>query len=289
MEQCPTRRRLLAGAALGMLGMPAMARSWQPDRVTLPFLPANAEPFRHYFYELVELLMRRTEADDGPYVIERFVHPQSNDRAIEALRTKTGPNLLWAGAGRKRESVMRPIRISLLGELNSYRLLLIRAEDEHKFAHVQQLENLRQFKAGMGQNWPDTEFVRCSRLPVVTSLHHRLLFAMLAGRRFDYYPRGLYEVWHEERTWAPSGLMIEPHLMLHWDVPIYFYVHPDHASLAARIERGLKLLMADGSLARLMLSYPLFEKGLREIENPQRVLIRLTQRCDSSPSPHPAM
>ncbi|MFP5393583.1 MAG: hypothetical protein ACLGI6_18875, partial [Gammaproteobacteria bacterium] len=83
--------------------------------------------------------------------------------------------------------------------------------------------------------------LQASGLPVVTSLKRSSLFAMLAVKRFDYFPRGLFEVWAEAAMPENRGLTIENSLMLYYEMPLYFWVRRDNVALAKRLERGLKL------------------------------------------------
>ena len=93
---------------------------------------------------------------------------------------------------------------------------------------------------------------------------------MPANKRFDYFPRGLYEVWGEQKVNADKNLVIEDSLMLYYPAPIYFFVNKKNVALANRIERGLRIAMQDGSFDKLFFSIPGFTEGLSEITNPSR-------------------
>jgi hypothetical protein len=138
---------------------------------------------------------------------------------------------------------------------------------------VRTLADLSQFTAGAGENWPSTAVLRANGLPVVTSIGYEQLFAMLAARRFDYMPRGVYEAWFEERQ--HSGLVIEQGLFLHYSVPFYFFTSRDNPALAQRIERGLHAALADGSFDRLFRSIPSFRRSLDEIHAGKRRVLAL--------------
>jgi hypothetical protein len=78
---------------------------------------------------------------------------------------------------------------------------------------------------------------------------------MLAAGRFDAFSRGVTEILTEYdygRRRVP-GLAMEPHLLLHYPLPVYFWFSPDDAGRrrAARVEAGLRAMAADGSLRRL--------------------------------------
>lgn len=114
-----------------------------------------------------------------------------------------------------------------------------------------------------------------SKLPVVSVVEPEMLFNMLAAKRFDYFPRGLYEVWEEQIVHADKGLVIETSLLLHYSSPVYFFVNKKDVQVANRIERGLKIAKADGSFDRLLHGVYGAQNGFDEIKNPKRKRIEL--------------
>jgi hypothetical protein len=194
----------------------------------------------------------------------------------ELKRQNTGIiDVLWATTNKELETDLLPIRISLLKDLTNYRLFLIRKDDQEKFNQVKNLNDLRKFKAGQGVRWTDTDILIANDLPVTTSPLFEPLFNMLLGKRFDYFPRGLYEIWAEEELFKNKGIGVEQHLMLHYVTMKYFFVNKNNPQLADRIERGLKIAIADGSFDQLFYSIPGFKRGYDEIANKERLVIKL--------------
>ena len=71
-----------------------------------------------------------------------------------------------------------------------------RAQDAEKaFAGVQSLPALRALRAGQGADWPDTDILKASGLPVEATMLYDDLFTKLIAGRIDYFPRSLLEVW----------------------------------------------------------------------------------------------
>jgi hypothetical protein len=182
---------------------------------------------------------------------------------------------MWDGSNKQREEELLPVRISLLRQLNDYRVFLIRAEDIDKFHAIKSLDDLRKLSAGAGVNWPSTDILRANGLPVVTSIAYEYLFPMLEVRRFDYMPRGIYEAWYEQRIHAAKGFVIEDSIFLHYSVPFYFFVNRDDTRLAERIERGLRIAMRDGSFDTLFNSFPAFRRSEAEISAGKRRIFEL--------------
>lgn len=245
-------------------------------QLTVPPFEQSTASQAIYFYKLLDLALTKTQATDGAFTVNLYPEAFSIDRFLAALKNDTLVNIVWTTNNLKRNEELLPIRVSLLGELNNYRLLLIRKEDQEKFSQVNTIEQLRKLRAGLGSQWPDTEIMQKNNFHVVTSVTHDSLFKMLEAKRFDYFPRGLYEIWNELKLQQAKNFIIEPHLMLYYELPFYFFVNKNNRKLAERIERGLKLAIADGSFEQLLLSIPGFKQGYDEQFNTNRTLIRLT-------------
>ncbi len=243
--------------------------------VTQP-LEVTAQTHEIYFYKLLELALQKTADTDGPYQLERYKRILSNQRYIAEVSREDGMiDVTWTMINPEREEKLLPIKISLLRGMNSYRVFLIRKEDAQKFQAIKTLDELKQYSAGSGSAWPDTRILQANGLPVITSAHYELLFTMLERKRFDYFPRGVYEVWNEQKTQENKGFVVEETLMFHYPAPIYFFVNKKNTKLAQRIERGLQIAIADGSFDKLFFSTPGFEQGYKEINNQNRRVFHL--------------
>ena len=227
-----------------------------------------------FFPQALELALSKTAERDGTFKLSFYPRALNSARALSMLK-KGEVDVIWTMSDPERERDFIPVRISLLRGLSSHRIFLIRAEDRQKFASVKNLDQLRQFTAGVGALWPDTDVLRANDLPVTTASSYELLFNMLIGKRFDYIPRGLYEVWDEFEIHKDRGLVIEESLMLHYKGPNYFFVNRNNPALAERIDRGLRLAIEDGSLDALFMSFSSFSKGMAVMENPNRRLFHL--------------
>ena len=72
---------------------------------------------------------------------------------------------------------------------------------------------------------------------------------MLLAGRFDLLPRGVGEVFGEfdARHKDMPRLVIEPKLLLFYPYPYLYFFAPSQMALAARVEKGLRAMKADGS------------------------------------------
>jgi hypothetical protein len=247
--------------------------SADPLRVVIPPWGTNAQNM--YFPKLLMLAFEKTKATDGAVEIQVYPGGLSSARFIADLKNKNTVDVIWDGTNAQREQELLPIYISLLKNLNEYRLLLIRKDDQKKFNAIASLDDLRKMKAGSGTDWPSTEILRSNGLPVLTVGNASLLFSMLQAKRFDYMSRNLSEIWGEADAFEKNGLAIENTLILRGGVPFYFFVNKDNTKLAERIERGLKIAIADGSFDQLFFSTPGFKRGADEIALARRRVLQL--------------
>src|SRR5690606_4120184 len=126
-----------------------------------------------------------------------------------------------------------------------------------------------------GAQWVDAAVMRNNHLPYIASPGYGRLFRMLSAGRFDYFSRGLYQVYGEIENYAELDLVVEPTLMLSYPNTVYFFVREDNQALAERIEKGLLLARKDGSLDALFQSIPRFQRALAELANHQRRVLEL--------------
>lgn len=252
--------------------------SQTPQKLYVTMPPPEKSSIAHgqYFSKLLELALQKTQATDGDFELKHATDAYTSKRLLaELIRGENATNIIWTSTSKAREQQLLPIKISIVRGLNSYRVFLIRKADQEKFHGIHSLTDLRKLQAGQGAQWPDSEVMVSNDLPLVTAAQSDLLFDMLASKRFDYFPRGLYEVWSEQELNADKGLIIEDSLMLHYPAPIYFFVNKKDTLLADRIERGLRIAMEDGSFESLFFSIPSFKRGYEELQHSSRQTLEL--------------
>ncbi len=144
-------------------------------------------------------------------------------------------------------TVRFPLDMGLIG----WRVFLIRAADAPAFAKVHTVDDLKKLQAGQGHDWPDTQILLASGLPVQTSSSYPSLFEMLRVGRFDYFPRSVTEVWDEVKSRPEMKIAVEKTLVLQYPSAFYFFVHKQDKALADVLEAGLRVAQKDGSFRKL--------------------------------------
>lgn len=248
----------------------------EPRRLVAPLY--ETENIRHdtyYYSRLLRLALDRTEAEYGPY---QLVAPDVMlvDDRLKASITQGYVDVAWFTTTAATEQKLRAIKVPLLGEINHYRLLLIRREDQPRFARVESLEDLRRFTGGISDQWPDAAVMEANDLPFVSATGYDRLFRMLSAGRFDYFSRGLYQIAGEVGLFPQLDLAIEQTLMLAYPNHVYFFVRREDEQLAERLEKGLQRARDDGSWQALFESIPRFQWAQEELQNHQRRVLSLT-------------
>lgn len=228
----------------------------------------------YYFYRLLQLALDKTATKWGKAQIKMLPYRLEDKRLRTELAHGT-VDVLWSPTSTEFERRLTPVRISLLKELNNYRLLLIRKDDQARFSSVKSLDDLRQLKGGMSPQWTDAAIMQHNRLTLVLAVGYGKLFKMLAAKRFDYFSRGLYQIQSEVNFYPELELKIEQELMLSYPNPVYFFVNKNDKKLAQRLSEGLKIAQEDGSFDALFNSIPRYQWGIEQLQNRQRRVIEL--------------
>lgn len=217
--------------------------------VRVPKHEALQDPQIRYVLLLLRLAMERSghKIDIQP---SRNMMVQSR-ALLELARPEPTLDVFWTMTNPEREQQLLPVRIPLDRGLLGWRLLLVRKADLGRWANLRTLAQLAALQAGQMGDWPDTAILRANGLKVQTGTHFESLFGWLAEGRFDYFPRSVLEIGPEAIEHAERGLAIEPHLLLHYPAPLYFFVSPARPQLHEQLNQGLEALVADGTLERL--------------------------------------
>ncbi|WP_163133950.1 transporter substrate-binding domain-containing protein [Agarivorans sp. Alg241-V36] len=225
-----------------------------------------------YFIDLLNLVLTKTEQELGPFRLASSKATMSQDRSLLQLQNNNGIDVVWTMSTAEREEALLPIRIPLLKGLLGQRLLMIRQQDIARFAKVESLEDLQAFSAGQGSGWPDNKILQANQIEVVEGMNYQGLFGMLQRQRFDYFPRGINEIFDELEQHKSENFVAEPHLVISYRAPIYFFVSKQNSELAARIEQGLWIAFSDGSFDVLFSHYQ-YDKLANELKS--RSVIKL--------------
>ncbi len=224
--------------------------------VRVPQNEGNVDTRSLYFIDLLKLALDKTITKYGPYRLVMADLKMQQDRALNWIEQEKIIDLYWSMTDKNRETKLLPVRIPLMKGLLGYRIFIINKDDQEKFDRINTIGDLKKLTAGQGHDWPDVDILQANNLNVVSFSNYEGSFKMLKARRFDYYPRGVGEIFPEIEARKEMGLTVEKHLLLRYPAPIFYFVNRKNLPLAARIEEGLRMAISDGSFNRLFFNHP---------------------------------
>ncbi len=245
---------------------------------------ATTDDAKEYKYQVLHLILEKTEKTDGPFKIQAPQQELPQARDFEMVKQGYVDVILTA-TSREREQELHPIRIPFEKGLYGYHIFIINESDQPKFSAVRTLADLQKLWAGQNEIWPETKIFRANGLNVVATAGYRELFTMLKERRFDYFPRTAAEPWRELVDMNIPGLVVEKDLLIYYPVPGYIFTAKNNLKLANRLERGLKMAIADGSFDKLFHNNIYMKEALERGNLKNRRLFKLEDNSLSEETP----
>ncbi|GLX77884.1 hypothetical protein tinsulaeT_12240 [Thalassotalea insulae] len=221
---------------------------------------AEADIAHGYFIQLISLALT---ASTPKYPATSFQVIDIN--RITQMRTlnllaQGSVDVFWSGTNKAREAQFIPIRIPLFQGLLGYRLSIIHQDNLAMFNKLlKQPDQLKSLTACQGEHWPDSDILESNGYKVSRIVRFDSMYAMLAFKRCDYFPRAIFEGYSELEVIKKKfpKLVVFDQLILHYPFAIYFFVNKNNPELAQQLTYGLNQLINDGRLMQFMKSHPL--------------------------------
>lgn len=245
-------------------------QSWPAEVVRYPAIEDSADKRSDYPIALLELALKKS---GSTATLQSTSARVSKSRALYLLETGVEVDVVWTMTSVDREKRFLPVRIPIYKGLGSYRLLLIRRDDQAKFSALKDEAALKQQMMSQMHDWVDAEVLRQNKFKVLNASSYQSLFQMLLHSRVDAVPRSVLEIVAEQQFFASQGLHIETDWVLHYPGAVYFFVSNKNPVLAEKIETGLRLALKDGSFDLLFQKY--FVQQLQEMKLSKRRLVEL--------------
>lgn len=211
----------------------------------------------NYPLQLLRLSLDKTKEKYGDYKIEYSSVLYKRNRALRELQSGSKLNVYSAPSRKEWEDSAAPVYFPIYKGLLNYRRLLINKNDAQKFQRINNIEQLKLFRSGVGRQWSTTNILTDNNFNIVTSSSYEGLFGMLSLNRFDYYLRGINEIYYEfeARSMKYPNMIIEDTMVLNIPMPVFLFVSPQNTRLHARIKEGLWMMHDDGSFDELFNQY----------------------------------
>ena len=204
------------------------------------------EPWTEYIIELLTTALAKAPGQTPDQLHWVDIH-MNQDRAFSMLRSSQSLDVYWSMTSAAREQGVLSVRIPLMKGLLGYRLLIIRKDSIDQLARVRTLADLKNISIGQGLDWPDTAIMSAAGLRIVTSSSYDTLYRMLKAGRFDGIALGANEIDDELAKQHDPAFVIEKTITIAYPAPVFFFVTPRKKELATRIEKGLHIMLEDGS------------------------------------------
>ncbi len=259
--------------------------AYSMDEIRL--VPGQSEKDTRHNYpnRILKAALDVTIETDGPYTFAYAPGPMARKRALDELKSGVLINVFEAPTQEEWEQTLTPIRIPVRKGLLGYRLLLVKKGNLNKFRELKTIEELKTFKAGLGAQWSTTIVMKALGFSIVKGLKYEGLFAMLNENRFDYFPRGINEVYEEfeSRKAKYPEMRIEPTKVLYFTTPTYFFVSPRYPKLADRIKRGLLAIIENGVMDKEF--YLEFGDYIEQSQLENRLILKVKNKLLSNETP----
>lgn len=224
-------------------------------RVTSP--RSDQDKRRIYSTTLLEMILESTREDFGEYRIRFFPEDCTRARELHEIASGENINVCVVPTSSEWESKAIAIRIPVMKGLMGYRLFLVDRAKAGQFTELRTLEDFKKLRAGYGCRWPITAVLHKQGFCIVGSNGYEELFHMLRANRFDYFARGLNDIFmeYETRPGLAEDVVIEGGHAMYLAMPVYIFVSPAYPEVASRLRAGFERIMADGSFDRLFARY----------------------------------
>ncbi len=212
------------------------------------------------YLAFITLAADLTVDEYGDYEIKPSA-PFEQGRAFASLNEPEQINIMIAGIDSQKEQLANTIYIPLERGLAGFRLCLVKGANKEAFSHINTLGDFRkaQLSIGVGAHWPDKGILDLNRIPVTTSPIEQALYSMLNVGRFACLSRSVTEVAESINTQPDADIAIEENIAFIYPLADFIYISKTETRLAERIEKGLKLAIANEQF------YTLFEKHYKHL------------------------
>lgn len=228
----------------------------EATKVIHPADEEKGDPRFNDVKEILRLALEKTVVEFGPFELLASSQHTNGLRYLNNLANGSDLNVVWSSTTEDKERNYLPIRIPLRKGLLGYRLLLVHKDKQALLKDVKNLEDLKKFTVGQGVGWDDVKLYETNGIAVVEAKYSNL-FRMLSYKRFDFFPRGINEIFTEldKESAQNPDLVIDENLLIHYPWPYYFFVSKSNPQLQKRLELGLRKMIKDGSFDAIFWKY----------------------------------
>lgn len=220
----------------------------------------------------IALLKESIKQSGEKYITKEYSSITTETRYLKLLKEGT-IHVAWTSTSEAKEAEYIPIYIPIEKGVLGYRISFTSKQNRDTFKNVKTVKELTNYTIGQGLGWGDVALYRKNGFKVATT-NYEGLFKMVSSNRFHLYPRGITEVPNEVKRFAAiENLIVEPHLVIYYPWPYYFFVNKKSPDLAKAIEKGLEKMIKNGSYEALFQEF--YGEALKSASLSKRHIIRI--------------
>ena len=228
-----------------------------------------------FMHSVLMLALQKTQATWGDFRIQ-YAPGMTTTRALKELQSDRGDNLviLTTFQNHYLAQGLDYARIPLDLGLTGYRLCFSSPNTHRVLRKGVSRASLQRLKIAQGLGWTDVAVLRKNGFNAVEVDSVRNIFDMLAHERVQLFCRGMNEIGPAVRDAAQeAGIQQEQGFALQYDLPRFFFFNKKNHQARLRVEQGLRMAHADGSLLAVQTHF--FRAAVHDAHITQRQIFRL--------------
>jgi hypothetical protein len=159
-----------------------------------------------------------------------------------------------------------------LGAL-SYRICYANKNLANKVQKINNLQQLQQYKIGVGTGWLDAKILQHHGLHIVEGTNITSLFRMTQAGRADLFCPSPTEYFDELEAENIADFQLDNKLALYYPLPKFIFSHKSNQALMDRIKEGIHIAYKDGSYQQLWRE--VYEQDIARANLKERHFIKL--------------
>lgn len=233
---------------------------------------SDTEPWTSYVKELV-IEALSTQVPNQTITLTPSRQSMVQHRTLNLLRYEKLIDIFWTMTSQEREIDLYVLRIPLLKGMLGQRLLVIRKKDRERFIEITTFKHATQMTYGQGHDWPDADILEHAGFNVHRNPEYGKLMKMLDVGRFDAYPLSMIEIWEEVDKRPQLNVMVDTHILLSYNAPVFIFLNPSRTGLQHILEKGFSRILENGTFDRIFNRH--YQDIIQKAELKKRIVFKM--------------
>ncbi len=258
--------------------IPVIIEKMEPDSGILEVVYPQISDENYRMQSRIHMLneaLEITKPADGPYNLRASDNVMIKNRFVVELEIGERITIIRSATDDNIEEKLLPIKVPLLKGLLGYRIFIANRNKRDQLDRVDSLEKLQQFSVIQGLGWADVVILEHNNFKVLTDPKYENLFKLVNFDMADLFSRSVVEAYieMEQRYSKYPNLYIDESFVIHYPFYEYFFVNKNNTILADRVERGLNLIIENGTYEKIFKEF--YGEILKKVKIDQRKIFEL--------------